>query len=190
MKIFKAEYVKGVIGDDYSAGSLPHVAFLGRSNAGKSSVINSFTGVKNLARPSKTPGKTRIATFFCVNNSFYLVDFPGYGFAKCSVAERNKMIKRIFWYLEFAAARPRAVFLIIDANIGLTALDWEMIEVLRANKHQIVIVANKIDKIAKTKISDRISSIQQEAGDISVLRYSAKTNEGREELIEKIADFV
>jgi len=80
---------------------------------------------------------------------YYFVDFPGYGYAKRSILERNKIIKRIFWYVEFSNARPKAVFLIIDANVGLTALDRDMIKILEANKHQIVIVANKIDKLAK-----------------------------------------
>ena len=99
MKISKAEFTKGVIGDDYSLkDNLPHVAFFGRSNAGKSSVINSLVGKKNLVKTSKIPGKTREANFFKINDSFYFVDFPGYGYAKRSISERNKMIKRIFWY--------------------------------------------------------------------------------------------
>ena len=191
MKISKAEFVKGVIGDDYGMkDNLPHVAFFGRSNAGKSSVINSLVGKKDFAKVSKFPGKTREANFFRINDSFYLVDFPGYGYAKRSISERNKMIKRIFWYLEFSKARPKAVFLIIDANVGLTALDRNMIKIIEANKHQIVIVANKIDKLSKSAAVKQLSLIQKEARDIPVLKYSAKTNEGKDELIKKIMGFV
>ena len=191
MKISKAEFVKGVIGDDYGLrDNLPHIAFFGRSNVGKSSVINSLVGRKNLVRTSKVPGKTREANFFRINNAFYFVDFPGYGYAKRSIQQRNKMIKRIFWYVEFSSARPKAVFLIIDANVGLTALDWDMIKILEANKHQIVIIANKIDKLAKGAAGKQLSSIQKEARDIPVLGYSAKTNEGKDELTQKIASFV
>ena len=191
MKISKAEFAKGVIGDDYGMkDNLPHIAFFGRSNTGKSSVINSLVGKKDLVRVSKIPGKTREANFFRINDSFYLVDFPGYGYSKRSILERNKMIKRIFWYVEFSNARPKAVFLIIDANVGLTALDREMIKILEANKHQIVIVASKIDKLAKGAAEKQLSSIQKEARDIPVLRYSAKTNEGKEELTKKITSFV
>ena len=86
---------------------------------------------------SKHPGRTREANFFRINDSFYFADFPGYGYAKRSILKRNKMIKRIFWYVEFSNARPEAVFLIIDANVGLTALDRDMIKILEANKHQI-----------------------------------------------------
>ena len=191
MKISKAEFVKGVVGGDYGMkDNLPHIAFFGRSNAGKSSVINSLVGRKNLVKTSKTPGKTREANFFRINDSFYLVDFPGYGYAKRSISERNKIIKRILWYVEFSNTRPEAVFLIIDANIGLTDLDHDMIKILEVNKHQIVIVANKIDKLAKGTTEKQLSSIQKEAQDIPVLGYSTRTNEGKDELIKKIASFV
>ena len=187
MKISKAEFVKGVIGDDYGLeDNLPHIAFFGRSNAGKSSVINSLVGKKDLVKTSKMPGKTREANFFRINDSFYFVDFPGYGYAKSSILERNKIIKRIFWYVEHSNVRPKAVFLIIDANVGLTALDRDMIKILEANKHQIVIVANKIDKLAKGAAGKQLSSIQKEARDIPVLGYSAKTNEGKDELTKKL----
>ena len=191
MKILKAEFAKGVIGGDYSMrDNLPHIAFFGRSNTGKSSVINSLVGKKGLVKISKTPGKTREANFFRINNSFYFVDFPGYGYAKRSKSEREKMMKRIFWYVESSNEKPKAVFLIIDANVGLTVLDRDMIKILEANKHQIVIVANKIDKLTKRATEKQLFSIQKEARDIPVLRYSAKTNEGRDELTKKIASFV
>jgi len=191
MKISKAEFAKGVIGGDYGMkDNLPHIAFFGRSNAGKSSVINSLVGKKDLVKTSRIPGKTRKADFFRINDSFYLVDFPGYGYAKRSILERNKMIKRLFWYVEFSNARPKAVFLIIDANVGLTVLDRDMVKILEANKHQIIIIANKIDKLAKGTVGKQLSSIRKEARDIPVLGYSAKTNEGKDELTKKIAGFV
>ncbi len=191
MKIFKAEFAKGIIGDDYSLGNnLPQVAFFGRSNTGKSSVINSLVGKKDLVKISKMPGKTREANFFCINDAFYLADFPGYGYAKCSILERNKMIKRILWYIEFSNVKPKAVFLIIDANVGLTDLDLDMIKNLKENKHQIVIIANKIDKLTKGAAEKQLSLIIKEARDIPVLEYSAKTNKGKEELIKKIESFV
>ena len=190
MKILKAEFAKGVIGDDYSLGdNLSQIAFFGRSNVGKSSVINSLVDRKNLVKVSKSPGKTLEANFFRINNSFYLVDFPGYGYAKHSMKDRNKMIKRIFWYVKHSNVRPKAVFLIIDAKVGLTVLDREMIKVLEENKHQIVIVANKIDKLGKTVAEKQLSSIQKEAPYIFVLPYSAKTKEGKDELIQKIASY-
>ena len=172
MKILKAEFAKGVIGDDYSLGdNLPQIAFFGRSNTGKSSVINSLVDRKNLVKTSKIPGKTLEANFFRINNSFYLVDFPGYGYAKHSMKDRNKMIKRIFWYVKHSNVRPKAVFLIIDAKVGLTVLDREMIKILEENKHQIVIVANKIDKLGKMVAEKQLLTIQEEVPRISVLPY-------------------
>jgi len=191
MEILKAEFVKGVIGDDYSSkDNLPQIVFFGRSNAGKSSVINSLVNKKNLVKVSKIPGKTREANFFRINDSFYFVDFPGYGYAKRSIKDRNKMIKRIFWYIEHSSARPEAVFLIIDIRVGLTVFDHEMIEILIENNCQIIIIANKIDKIGKLASEKQLSIIQKEVPYISVLPYSAKTKEGREKLIEKIISFV
>ena len=191
MKILKAKFAKGIIGGDYSTeDNLPHIAFLGRSNSGKSSVINSLTGKKDLVRASKVPGKTIEANFFRINDSFYLADFPGYGFAKRSIADRNRMVKRIFWYLDFSNVKPKAVFLVIDANVGLTKLDWEMLQVINKNKHHITIIANKVDKLAKTKRVEKISAIIEEARNIQVLEYSAKTNEGKDELFKKIECFL
>ena len=190
-KIAKSEFIKGVIGDDYGTeGDLPHVAFFGRSNAGKSSVINSLVGKKNLVKTNKIPGKTREANFFRINDSFFFVDFPGYGYAKCSISERNKMIKRILWYLEFSNVIPQVIFLIIDVRIGLTVLDRDMIKVIKANNHNIVIVANKIDKLSKNAARKQLFSIQKEVQDIPVLGYSAKTNEGKDELTQTIANFL
>lgn len=191
MKILKAEFVRGVIGDNYGTkDNFPHIAFFGRSNVGKSSVINSLTGKKNLVKSSKVPGKTTEANFFRINDSFYLVDFPGYGYAKRSVSQRNKMIKRIFWYIESSLARPKAVFLIIDIKVGLKDLDKEMIEALEMNGHKIVIVANKIDKLSKGAGEEQISLVKGETEGIDVLGYSAKTNKGREELMEKVSEFL
>jgi len=191
MKILNAKFVKGVINNDYSLkDNLPQIAFFGRSNAGKSSVINSMVDKKDLVKVSKVPGKTREANFFCVNNSFYFIDFPGYGYAKCSMKDRNKMIKRIFWYVEYSNVRPKAIFLIIDAKVGLTALDHEMIKILEENKHQVVIVANKIDKLGRVAAEKQLSFIQKEVPHMPVLAYSAKTKEGKDQLIEKIISFV
>jgi GTP-binding protein len=191
MEIKSAEFARGIIGNDYSTqDNLPQIAFLGRSNAGKSSVINSLTSRKNLVHSSKTPGKTIEANFFCINNLFYLLDFPGYGFAMRSVENRNKMVKRIFWYLEFSNVRPKVIFLIIDSKVGLTKLDLEMLKIIKKNNHQVVIVANKVDKLPQTKRKDIILSIALDAKDLDVLEYSAKTNEGKENLFKIIENLI
>ncbi len=191
MKITKAEFIKGVIGDDYSMrDNFSQIAFFGRSNVGKSSVINSLTGKKNLVKVSKAPGKTREANFFRINDSFYFLDFPGYGYAKRSVKDRNKMIKRTLWYIKNSNVKPKAVMLIIDVNVGLTALDCEMIEILNENKYQVVIIANKIDRLGKIAAEKQLLSIKEGIPYIPVLPYSAKTKEGKEEILKKITGFV
>ncbi|MBU3923191.1 ribosome biogenesis GTP-binding protein YihA/YsxC [Patescibacteria group bacterium] len=191
MKILKAEFIKGVIGDDYSVrDDFSQIAFLGRSNVGKSSVINSLIGQKQIVRVSRIPGKTREANFFRIDNSFYFVDFPGYGYAKRSIKERNKMIKRIFWYIEYSNVRPKAVILIIDVKVGLTDLDREMIKILQKNEHNIIIIANKIDKLGKIATEKNISAIKEKLPQILIFPYSAKTKKGKDKLIEKIASFV
>lgn len=187
MKINKSEFVKGVIGDDYRMNdALPAVSFLGRSNVGKSSVINSLTGRKKLAQSSKNPGKTQQANFFKINDTFYLIDFPGYGYAKKSINERNKMIKRIFWYLESFKPKPKIIFLIIDIKVGLTELDRDMIDLIIENNHNLLVLANKSDKASKELSENQINSIEKEIRNIKILKYSAKTNEGREEVLEII----
>ncbi len=187
MEILKAEFVKGVVGGDYDIGNnLPQIAFFGRSNAGKSSVINSLARRKKLVRVSKDPGETKEANFYKINEAFYLVDFPGYGYSKHSIKMRNKMTKRLFWYVENSNVKPEAVFLIIDIKVGLTNLDREMIEKLKENNHHINIVGNKADKLGKVAREGKVSDIKKEEPKIPVLLYSAKTKEGREELVKTI----
>src|SRR3989344_2028498 len=100
MKITSAKFVKGVVGDDaILAGSLPVVAFIGRSNVGKSSLINSLVNQKALARSSSTPGRTREINVYLVNNSLYLADLPGYGFTRVSQVAQDDLRDLIYWYL-------------------------------------------------------------------------------------------
>ena len=191
IKITKAEFVKGVIGDDYSLGdNLPQVVFFGRSNVGKSSVINSLVDRKNLVRASKKPGKTREANFFLVNGMFYFVDFPGYGYAKCSQKDRDKLIKRILWYIQYAEERPDVVMLIVDVQVGITSLDSEMIKTLKENKHETIIVANKIDKLNQKDLARKILDIENKALGIQVFPYSAKTKKGKDKLLDKIFKYL
>ena len=191
IEITKAEFIKGVIGDDYGLeDDLPQIAFFGRSNVGKSSVINSLVNRKDLVRSSKKPGKTREANFFLVNGTFYFVDFPGYGYAKCSQKERDKLIKRILWYVQYAKKRPQVVVLIVDVQVGITALDSEMIKTLKENKHQVVIVANKIDKLNQKDLARKILDIKDEAPGFHVFPYSAKTKKGKDKVLIEIFEYL
>lgn len=181
MEIKTAEFVKGVTGDDYSMGDeLPHVAFLGRSNVGKSSVINSLLGRKDLVRKSSKPGKTREANFFRINDVFYAIDFPGYGYAKMSLKERDRLIKRILWYIQYSEYIPVLTCLIVDAQVGLTDHDKEMLAILREKNHKVLIVANKADKMNQKKMHAQMKAIEESAQTYEILPYSAQTSKGKE----------
>ena len=191
MEITKAEFIKGVIGDDYSLGeSIPQAVFFGRSNVGKSSVINSLVNRKDLVRSSKKPGKTREANFFLVNDKFYFVDFPGYGYAKCSQKDRDKLIKRILWYIQYAEERPDVVVLIVDIQVGITVLDEEMLKTLKDNKHETIIVANKIDKLNQKDLAKKLDNIKKQAPSFYIFPFSAKTKKGREKLLSEIFEYL
>ncbi|OIO31800.1 MAG: ribosome biogenesis GTP-binding protein YsxC [Candidatus Yonathbacteria bacterium CG_4_10_14_3_um_filter_47_65] len=189
MNITTAEFVKGIIGTDpILEGRIPHVAFVGRSNAGKSSVINTLTGRKTLVKASTTPGKTQEINFFLVNGERYFVDLPGYGFAKIPEKKREKLRKMMIWYLVDAGVKPAAVALIVDANVGVTPLDRDMLDILRENHHRVILVANKIDK-AKQSVRYRLKkelSITAGIPDYDIVPFSAKTGEGRDMLLRLI----
>src|SRR3990167_7680582 len=107
MKIISAKFVKGITGtDDILYDGIPQIAFVGRSNVGKSSVINSLVNQNELVKVGKKPGKTTEINFFIINNKFYFVDLPGYGYAELSPIEKEKIRKRMLWYLLESGAKP------------------------------------------------------------------------------------
>jgi len=184
----EAHFIKGVIGDTsvvYDGNK--QVAFVGRSNVGKSSVINALLG-KKIAKSSSRPGKTRELNFYFVRDGLYFVDLPGYGYARIHIKEAEKIRKRMIWYLSSEEIRPLYVFLVVDARIGLTRLDKEMLEILEEEKHPIRIVLNKIDKIKKSQLSKaheeaaRAAHIKKE----DVFLFSSVTKSGREELLKEL----
>jgi GTP-binding protein len=130
MKITSAVFVKGVMGDDaILEDGIPQIAFIGRSNAGKSSLINSLTGKSKLAITSSTPGRTKQLNVFKINNTHYFIDLPGYGYAKTGGKDLEKLNKLIVWYLLESKHTPRVV-LLIDAEVGPTANDIETLKEL------------------------------------------------------------
>ena len=164
---------------------LPHVAFIGRSNAGKSSLINSLTGVKNLARVSSNPGRTQGANIFLINKAMYFIDLPGYGFAKKSVESLQSFCDIIHWYLFDSDHKPRVV-LIVDAEVGPTSSDLEMFEELQANGREIIVVANKVDKIKKSQLANQLKKIAGIFEGYQVVPYSSDAGVGTRELTEAI----
>jgi len=187
MNILSAKFIKGLIGpDEILNDGKPQIAFIGRSNVGKSSVINTLANNKNLARTSSIPGHTQQINIFLINNSFYLVDLPGYGFAKASKDSQEQIQKLIYWYFFGSNCDQQKVVLIIDANIGPTNADMEMLFSLKDSKKDVIILANKIDKIKKTALAKQIKEIQDSVGDCKVIPYSAEKRIGINELFNEI----
>ena len=187
MDITSAKFLKGITASDVALeNTLSQVAFIGRSNVGKSSVINSLTKQKNLARSSTSPGRTREINLFLINDSFYLLDLPGYGYAKASKEVRAKLKEIVFGYLFESRYKQKKVVLIIDANVGMTELDLEMLNLLKENKKSIIILANKIDKVKSSEHKKKLASILELAGDVPVIEYSARKNIGRKQLLHEI----
>lgn len=187
MEITSAEFKKGIIGTNeiLQDGRL-HVAFIGRSNVGKSSVINTLVVRKNLVKSSRSPGKTTEINFFLINNEVYFVDLPGYGYAKLSQKLREKLRKMILWYIVSSGVKNRKTVLIIDAKVGLTEFDRQMLGVLEDVGDDIVVVANKIDKVKKNDIKKRLTQLEDEIKRHTIILFSAKTKYGRKDLLEKI----
>jgi len=176
-KINSAEFKKGIVGTDVILGDgVPEVAFVGRSNVGKSSTINSLVNRKDLVKTSNKPGKTTEINFFAINNGkAYFVDLPGYGYAEASPKKKESIEKLILWYLMYSDAPIYKVVLILDVKAGLTAFDAEMIRVLREKDHPYLIVANKADKLNQKETSTKLRAIKEAAHEATVITYSATT---------------
>jgi len=187
MKIKSATFVKGAVGrDDIFESSRPQIVFIGRSNVGKSSVINSIVNQKNLARTSSFPGRTQQINLFLINEAFYLVDLPGYGFAKVPEEVRNKIRRMINWYLFNSGYAFKKIILIIDAKIGPTDDDMDMFYALEKENKNIVIVANKIDKIKKIEYDKQMKRIGDVFHGYKIIPYSAEKKTGVGRLIEEM----
>jgi len=188
MKIKTAEFIKGIVGEDkILKEKKPQVAFIGRSNVGKSSVINSLVSRKNLVKSSSTPGKTREINFFLVNKSIYFVDLPGYGFAKMSKKESEKLRKLIWWYFTSGEVKPKFVVLIVDAKVGVTDLDFDMLGILKEYNHNIIVLANKVDKLKKNDIKKKVLEIEENILE-DVVAFSAKTKLNKEKILSSLTE--
>lgn len=188
MEITNAQFVRGVIGShNLVVDEKPQVSFIGRSNVGKSSVINMLVGQKSLVRSSSSPGKTQEINFFLINDNLYFVDLPGYGYAKMGVQYREKLRKLILWYFISGEAPVSLAVLIVDAKAGLRAFDREMIAVLQEHDHPFMIVANKIDKLNQKELYRSMTDIVAEIGDSAVVvPFSARTGKGKDKVIHAI----
>ena len=187
MHIKSATFIKSAIGtDEIFEDGTPQIVFIGRSNVGKSSVINSFANQKNLARTSSFPGRTQQINIFLINKAFYLIDLPGYGFAKVPKETQEKLQKMINWYLFNSDYVFKKVILIIDAKIGPTDDDMEMCYSLEKEDKDIIILANKIDKINQSDYDKQIQKIKDIFNMHKVIPYSAEKKIGVGELTEAV----
>ncbi len=184
MKIKKVQFVKGVVEGDYSWDeNRPQVAFYGRSNAGKSSTINALLNNKTIAKTSGQAGKTKQINFFNINDKFYLLDLPGYGYAKGSKDKRKELDELIVWFISDTQSSKRIHVVVVDAQIGVTELDEDMLQYLYRTNDPIILLLNKTDKMNQSEISKVITQTHASlAGVVNVVVFSAKAKKGTEQV--------
>lgn len=187
MDILSSRFVMGVRGTDpIVTDGRPQIAFVGRSNVGKSSVINSLVGKKDLVKTGKKPGKTTEINFFAINDEFYFVDLPGYGYASGGAAQSDMIRKMIVWYLSESGAKPSMVMLILDIKVGITDFDSDMLDILREEQIPYSIVANKADKLTQKEVAAQVAQIKKKAKEGNVLVYSTVKKSSRNVILDAL----
>lgn len=194
LEINDVTFVKGVAGwQGLPDDGLPEAALIGRSNVGKSSLFNRLVGRKNLARTSGTPGKTQQFNYFLVNDAFYLVDLPGYGYAKVSKTQRAKWGQLIGRYLT-ERGPLRVVFHLVDSRHPPTRLDRDIMEVMRMSPVPYVIALTKADKLSGNGRGKAVKAVQDTlrplAMEVPVVLTSAEDGRGRDELLQWLDSLV
>lgn len=191
IKDVSLETVCGIT-SSFPENELIEVAFAGKSNVGKSSLINALMNRKSLARTSSQPGKTQTINFYNVNRELYFVDLPGYGYAKVSEEIKEKWGKMIERYLQ-GSKMLRAVFLLIDIRHTPSANDKLMYEWILHQNYKPIIIATKLDKIKRSQIQKQLKEVRQglsvEPGTI-VIPFSAQTKQGRDEIYALLDGFL
>jgi len=186
MKITSTEFVKSAFSEEHwTTDGLPEIAFLGRSNVGKSSLINSLLQRKGLARTSNTPGRTQSINFFMINESFYFVDLPGYGYAKVSKAMRQDWGVMAEDYL-LKRRELRLFIQLVDSRHKPSELDRELGEWLDYHQKNTIVVATKSDKLSNNKLTKAIREIETAMPGRQIITYSAETGKGREAVWREI----
>lgn len=191
----RAKFVLGVAElQQLPITKMPEVAFAGRSNVGKSSLINAITNQKGLAKTSNTPGRTQQLNFFCLDDKIYMVDLPGYGYAKAPDSQVRKWQQIIFAYLQ-GRVNLKRVFLLIDARHGIKKNDQEIMNMLDAVAVTYQIVLTKIDKISKAELETVLSAAiiatkEHPAAYVKVLATSSEKNIGISDLQAEIASLI
>ena len=186
MNLHNAEFIRSVTAvADCPKDGLPQIAFAGKSNVGKSSVINKLLLRKNFARVGEAPGKTTHINFFRVDNKLYLVDLPGYGYAKVPMAEKERWGKLMEKYFAAEDTIDYGV-MIVDARHKPTANDVIMADYFKASGKPFVVVANKMDKLKKSEIEPNLACIRETLTlpeTVELIPFSAENGLGREALL-------
>jgi len=176
---YRVEFLKSITNlDQRPEKDLPEISFIGRSNVGKSSLLNAIWNKKNMAKISSTPGKTRLINYFLVNDFFYFVDLPGYGYAKLPKKISNTWAKMIEDYL-LNSERLRLICLLVDSRHKLVENDSQMIEWLKFNNLPYIIILTKTDKLPKSKLNPQIKYYRDLNPDHHVIPFSIKSEESK-----------
>lgn len=188
MLIKKTQFITGLTENSISIKSIkneiPQIAFIGRSNVGKSSTINALVNNKKLAKTSSYPGRTQQINVFLINDSIYFMDLPGYGYTKTSKSVRANISELINWYFLKSGNKPHKVVLIIDANVGPTESDSQLLTYLEESQREVIIVANKVDKIKSSEYYRKFKKVTEFAKAHNIIPFSANTKKGVDELLK------
>ncbi len=182
MKVTKAEFLKSAFQEsDWPSDAKPEIAFMGRSNVGKSSLINSLLGVRGLARTSSTPGRTQSLNFFTINDRFRFVDLPGFGYARVPKSVRSSWGDMVTSYL---AKRQQLVLSIhiVDSRHEPSTLDLQLHEWLQHSLKPWLIVATKSDKLSNNELKESLGRVKRVFSTDRVVAYSSKTGRGGSEI--------
>ncbi len=189
MQIVEAEFIRSAVAPgSFLRDGCPEVAFAGRSNVGKSSLLNRLLGRGVLARVGSTPGRTQAVNYFRVNRRFYFVDLPGYGYARAGRQARRAWADLIDAYLRHAGERL-AVVLLVDGKVGATEADIEAHEYLGGLGLRLVVAVTKMDQLTRGRYRPALARIRQALGageETAIIPFSAKTGEGAQELWREI----
>ena len=192
INVNKAEFIKSAAApSQFINSSIPAVAFAGKSNVGKSSVINRLLNRKNFARVGQSPGKTIHVNYFLIDGKIYLIDLPGYGYAKVSQSERQRWGKLMEDF--FAKGLFQLGVMIVDSRHKPTADDITMAEWFKSTGCRLVVVANKLDKLKKSEIEPNLALIRETLElpeDVVLIPFSAEKGQGRELLLAEINKLV
>jgi GTP-binding protein len=186
MEFSTAEFVIGAVSRaDLPNNGYAEIAFAGRSNVGKSSLINKLLNRKKLAHTSSTPGKTRQLNYYLIDERFYFVDLPGYGYVRGGVNLRTQLGKLTEDYLQ-SRQQLGAVLQLIDARNGPTDQDLAMVDWLRQHAKDFLLVFTKVDKMTRNKLNEKLRRLEAEGhlGGLSFVSFSATTGEGRRDIMQ------